>query len=251
MFIDPFVPSLVDELIKIGSVRGPVKQYRQSLQLLSGGQTAFHGVNRAAERLPGILQTGGLKPSLGAHNSGVYMWNQKGPALTYLHTPESTGFAFPHPKPGTFRQPSDLRPEGGMRPRMTIWNHLDDQKGNPTTPFKLPPKSSLIAPPGQIQAARQLQTNPSQNLPGGALQHRRLKPIDSATFNRAEADLKANRIKSTDGYGEYATRPSKKELIDLNKRKTAPPKIRKLRADSEKDIIDFADSYPNLVSRKT
>lgn len=251
MGLEPRFPGFFDELVKIAVVPSAVKQYRRSLGLLHGPGVSFHGVVPkdvpVVDRVRGILRTGGIEPRIGAHGPGAHIWNGK-PRLTFMNTPESVGFALPTPKPGTFRQPPDPRPADPMRRSMTVWQHLSDDVAAPTTPLPLPAQSSLVAPRKMLHDLRGMEASPAQ--PGGILQKRRYRTIDSSIFNRAEADLKANQVKATTGYGEYATRPSRKELQRLAAGKSQAPRFKKLRGSAEDDLMEFAEAYPTLTRKK-
>lgn len=202
--------ALCDELVKLATVKGPVKMYRRAYQSLVDGKHNFHGTTPTA--LSSILADGVLTPGKGTYGTGVYMWKDR-PELTYMREPNSVGLVLNR---GSYAAPTDASISTAIRRQMDISKDPVAIKG-----------STLSAPPDVLREVQDLTKN------------NRMRTIDSAIFHRAEGDVRMGQVSSPD-----VKIPSKKELVDLYQRKTEPKTIRKLRGkrtEAEEDM--FIDSY--------
>jgi len=216
---------------KLSRVPRAVKMYRRALVSLRGGNL-FHGTK--PKRVAGIARSGTLPAFPGTHGKGVYMWRD-GPRSTYMRRPDQPGVIMSRSR--TKLGPTPKPPEGGVRGRFPERPYMAIS----STPVKLPPKSYLSTTPEQLRAARQGMTK------------NRLRPMDSAIFHRAEADMAMGRIDP-----DMVKRPTKRDLVRLLRRKTQPKTvgmIRSKRTNQELNLLhgqyDRAVGREPLVDPKT
>lgn len=220
--------SFADELEKIASVPGAKKMYRRAVQMLTSGEHAFHGVEGGAavagHKLQKILESGMLKPSVGAHGKGVYLWKER-PLQTYLHRPGEVGLAVPlsAAKSGS-KEVARKVTQDPYRPHMLV------REGE----LPLPPKDTFVIAPKDVLAKNQKE-----------IAQKGYKQMDAAIFHRAEADLRAKghaRAGRGELYPEEIPTPGVKTLT-----RSPPQEFGKLRAAVPKAIEDFMSSFARKV----
>jgi len=221
--------SFYDELEKIASVPSAKKMYRHAVQLLSGGEHAFHGVTGegavAGHKLKKILSDALLKPHAGAHGEGVYLWKQR-PLQTYMHRPGEVGLAVPMraAKEGS-KEVAVRATQDPYRPHMLVREEALPLQAKET--YVIAPKDILLKNRDEIA-------------------QKGYKQIDAAIFHRAEADLRAKQHARSgfgDIYPEEVPTPGARTLT-----RSPPAEFRKLRAAVPKAIEDFMSSFIRKVS---
>jgi len=218
--------AFTDELTKISTVPGPVKMYRRAVQALESGDRNFHGIR--SEDLARKIEAGHMDPYWGIFGTGVYTWKKR-PLSTYMTDAEQPGLIFKRNDLGGMPHPKDDPGKTYDRSTMALRPHMEVTEKRLTYPKKT---TMLSATPEQLATHRE------------ALKRHKIRPMDAAIFNRAEADLRAENL-----YSPVYSPPGKKELIDLAKRKTRPPTFKMLRPKTDEDVDDFLDSYEAATSR--
>lgn len=217
--------AMSDELVKIARVPKAVKMYRRATEALRGGHS-FHGTKN--KHVKEIAEAGQLDPFMGTHGKGVYTWRGR-PRSTYMRYPDYPGVIAPRKALKMGKTPPDPRAGSDLAPGLVSERSFMDIS---ETPVKLPPKTMLSAPPAELVAARE------------GMKKNRLRPIDSAIFHRAEADTAMRRI---DPLSEVE--PTKKELMDLFKRKKEPKRVGMTRGRrTEAETESFHDMYEAATS---
>jgi len=235
-------------LTKEAAVPTPVKMYRRSMQMLAGRQKSyFHGSSSPEKNTIGgsplrtmqsIMSQGQLNPSTGAHNKGVYLWNDL-PLQTYLNRANSYGVSFRKDQVGSFRQPKDPRPNAPVRRQVSVFHSPDKVVPAPldALPLRLPEgKETTVFAPGEGLAALQ-----------PLFKKTRHRQMDSAIFNRAEADWRA-RQHANAGRADPVDipRPTHK---DLEQQRANPVVFPKLRAATDDSIDEFMQNYLSRVPK--
>lgn len=214
---------------KTASVSRAVKMYRRALLAFSGrgAPKVFHGTS--PQNLKKIVSQGRMTPTQGTHGKGTYWWNQSrgnvGPRQDYMRqgAQPSSGIIANRKDLGAFKTPKD------PSPGLTVDRQFMEIRPGE---FKPPPKSYASATPEQLKTMRV------------GMKKQRLRPMDSAILERAEANTRMARGTTSEGAAPVI--PTKKELNDLYRRKTKPPKYETLRANVGTPRENFVDSYEKL-----
>lgn len=211
--------NFADHLTKLARVPTAVKQYRRARQALAeageGSKNVFHGTS--PEGLQSILASGKIRVAPGTHGEGAYMWKNR-PRQNYMNTPDerSPGLMLRRSKLGPIKSPKDPSP------------HLKDRKAMLISDkdVKLHRKATAKGTAEQLKRGRE------------GLKKGKVRQINSAIFNRAEADDAIMRA------GEDVIAPTKRELVRLLQGKSKAPKFRFVRSrPGTKESEEFIDDY--------
>jgi hypothetical protein len=240
---DTIFHAFQDELEKIARVPKAVKQYRRLLQEYAEARSnpsLFHGTH--PKYVEALLDSGRLKPALGTHGTGVYMWKGR-PRSTYMRWPDSE--KYPRGFPGVFAKAKDLKL--GKTP-------VDPRKGGPIAqgayserqamaisedPIDLPKgRTTLVADREQLRELRE------------KIKKRRFRQMDSRILHRLEADMQAKRLDAKYQTEQYA-RPTKRDLVRLLRDRKRMPYVGMTRRlpTSKKDVNRFFGQYDEVVGR--
>ena len=261
MKISTLLPNITANIVKqqkTASVSREVKMYRRALQMLQqrgqeGAGRLYHGIK--PEDFRALIGSGEIRPHAGAHGRGAYFWDNI-PRQVYIRSPDSRGLSISKRHLDKIEYPNAyLNPERGkvLDPYKKHMVVSKDTVGIPATG-----DSYVIAPPDILRGVRE------------DIVSQRLRPMDSAIFHRAEADLAMKKalvaqMKETGGYtfkelkeliSENVQHPSKKYLKNLITRKVDPPVFPAGMRDDltmtprgkRKYRDEFTDAYDDLVN---
>ena len=243
---------------KVATVPREVKMYRRALQMLQrrgdeGMGRMYHGVKPSDYE--SLLRSGVVDTNPGAHGYGAYFWDNI-PRQVYMRSPDSLGISISKKDLGKIEYPNAYLTPDRKKSLDPYKKHMIVSKN----PLDIPGTgdSYAVAPPEVLRKLRE------------AIKGKRMRPMDTAIFNRAEADLAMKKalgaqLKETGGYTPKdlaevvegsVTPPSKKYLRDLLKRKVSPPEFP---AGLREDLVlpprdrsiardNFTDAYDELIN---
>ena len=227
MSLSPFLAGFADELVKLGTVPGPLKQYRRARKLLEGQRTAWHGSGATKA----IVEAGEITPSVvGRHGPGVYLW-RGAPRPPYFAGTKLEGVALPleRAERGAIKPLIDAATKKPATRTQQETVMLFRGRGKTPEPLKLEPKDVAI-------------TEPSISLEAGRRKHR-LRHIHPEIFQRAKADVRARGLARAGHAGfdpEDVAEPSVKALRRLAAGKTTTPTLRA-------SVDNFLEDYESKI----